>query len=376
MSVDPIYNGPSGYVGMLNNPISTVDPDGEDPVTLTAIAIAVAVSATSYTASIALSDGGFNNWDWGQFGTSVFVGAVSGAITFGIGTEFQSAIKAAASNSSKVAILKVAKVATHATFQGGLSAGQGGDFWTSFASGAVGGAVGLGTENLTGTAGHVTSIGSAMVLGGFTADATGGEFWKGAAVAGIVAGANDVAHKLGDTWLERTKKDQGRPPCPDCEQIARGLRSFFAEYFGEPGKRSGQFINDLKSIPSSGVIIIGPGGQRYEVDFGQGSAIGNIATLDLSDPDNFFNNLSLIQSQGKAAARDALIISYYDENPIYERNENGFRRYQPSKKHPGFYYSPFKEYRNSDNSPIFYKSKTYQDKQGRTVYSISPTNLE
>ena len=241
MSIDPVYNGPSGYVGMLNNPVSTVDPDGEDPVTLTAIAIAVAVSATSYTASIALSDGGFNNWDWGQFGTSVFVGAVSGAITFGIGTEFKSAIKAAASNSSKVAILKVAKVATHATFQGGLSAGQGGDFWTSFASGAVGGAVGLGTENLTGTAGHVTSIGSAMLLGGATAEFTGGEFWKGAAISGIVAGANDVAHRLGHNLEQRIRfrQAQKRGLIPvnlslnnAGERLLYNLREIYSDYQG------------------------------------------------------------------------------------------------------------------------------------------------
>jgi len=33
-----------------------------------------------------------------------------------------------------------------------------------------------------------------MLVGGFTAEATGGQFWKGAAIAGIVAGANHAAH--------------------------------------------------------------------------------------------------------------------------------------------------------------------------------------
>ncbi len=90
MSVDPIYNGPSGYVGMLNNPITTVDPDGQEPISITtAIIIGAAVSAATYTASIALSDGGFNNWDWGQFGQSVAIGAFSGAVTFGVGNSLQ-----------------------------------------------------------------------------------------------------------------------------------------------------------------------------------------------------------------------------------------------------------------------------------------------
>ena len=53
MSVDPVYNGPSGFVGMANNPINVIDPNGEDPITLTAVAIvaakAAAVSAVAYT---------------------------------------------------------------------------------------------------------------------------------------------------------------------------------------------------------------------------------------------------------------------------------------------------------------------------------------
>ncbi|MGD1961870.1 MAG: RHS repeat-associated core domain-containing protein [Fulvivirga sp.] len=198
MSVDPVYNGPSGFVGMANNPVSTIDPDGETP--LVAVAIAAAVSAVSYTASIALSDGGFNNWDWGQFGENVFIGAASGAITFGIGEYFKTVAEVGKLTTTTADILKTA---THATFQGGLSAAQGGDFLTAFASGAVGGIVGLGTEGLSGTGGDLATIGSSMLLGGATAEATGGEFWKGAAISGIVAGANHVAHRAAATPEER-----------------------------------------------------------------------------------------------------------------------------------------------------------------------------
>ena len=67
----------------------------------------------------------------------------------------------------------------------------------------MGGAVGLGTEGLNGTEGGIATIGSAMILGGATAELTGGEFWKGAVVSGIVAGANDVAHRLGEDMTER-----------------------------------------------------------------------------------------------------------------------------------------------------------------------------
>ena len=173
MSVDPVYNGPSGFVGMNNNPISTIDPNGEEPITIgVAIAIASAVSAVSYTASIALSDGVFNNWDWGQFAQGVVIGAASGAVTFGIGTGFDNLATAAveAGKASKVAIIEVGRLASHATFQGGLSAAQGGDFLSAFASGAAGGVVDLGTGGLEGTGGHIATIGSAMLLGGVTSD--------------------------------------------------------------------------------------------------------------------------------------------------------------------------------------------------------------
>ncbi|MGD1961859.1 MAG: hypothetical protein ACFB2Y_23595, partial [Fulvivirga sp.] len=136
---------------------------------------------------------------------SVAIGAASGAVTFGIGTGFDNLSTAAveAGKASKVAIIEAGRLATHATFQGGLSAAQGGDFWSAFASGAAGGLVGLGTEGLRGTGGDLATIGSAMLLGGFTSEAEGGDFWKGAAQAGIVARANAVAHRASETPEEK-----------------------------------------------------------------------------------------------------------------------------------------------------------------------------
>ena len=202
MSVDPVYNGPSGFVGMNNNPISTIDPNGEEPITLASLAIAAAIgagtSAVAYTASIALSDGGFNNWDWGQFGEGVAIGAFSGVMTFGIGEGFKTAAEVGKLTTTTADILKTA---THATFQGGLSVAQGGDFLTAFASGAVGGAVGTQAAKL----GNAATIGASMLMGGATAELSGGDFWKGATVAGIVAGANDVAHRIGMSREERAR---------------------------------------------------------------------------------------------------------------------------------------------------------------------------
>ena len=203
MSVDPIYNGPSGYVGMLNNPVATIDPDGKDPTggILTAVAIAAAIRGVSYTASIALSDGGFNNWDWGQFGQQVAIGAASAPITFGIGTAFEAAYGLDLTFGQQVL-----KSAVHAHIQGGIEHITGGDYLTGAPSGFVGGVVGGQAARL----GNGAAIGASMLLGGITAEATGGEFWRGGAVAGIVAGANDVAHRMTLSPAERAAREKQR----------------------------------------------------------------------------------------------------------------------------------------------------------------------
>jgi len=82
------------YAGMMNNPMLTIDPDGQLPFLVVAAAIVkiaatgAAINGEFYTASIAFSDGGFNNWSWGQFGKSAAMGAVSGVATAGIGKAF------------------------------------------------------------------------------------------------------------------------------------------------------------------------------------------------------------------------------------------------------------------------------------------------
>lgn len=113
---------------MANNPMTFTDPNGEDPFTA-AIIIGAIIGAASYTANVAFSEQGFDNWNWGQFVGSVGVGAVSGAFTYGIGDAF-----AGVSNG----FVKVGGSAlAHGTLQGGLSELQGGSFKNGFASGAL-----------------------------------------------------------------------------------------------------------------------------------------------------------------------------------------------------------------------------------------------
>lgn len=133
-----------------------------------------------------MSDGGFKNWNWGQFGKSVGLGALSGAVTAGIGN---------------MGIGNVfAKAYLHGFAQGSISTLGGGDFLQGFASGALGsfGAWGFGKllPNFAGSA--VGTIGFGALAGGIGAELTGGEFWKGAVTGGMVAGLNDVLHNVLD----------------------------------------------------------------------------------------------------------------------------------------------------------------------------------
>ena len=93
--VDPQDQFASPYLAMGNNPVMMVDPDGEFAFTAVLGPVGAVIDAalwgaviggSGYTASVAFSQGGFNNWDSGQFWKSVGVGAVSGMATAGIGS--------------------------------------------------------------------------------------------------------------------------------------------------------------------------------------------------------------------------------------------------------------------------------------------------
>ena len=76
---------------MGNVPVMGVDPDGNiaflaiGAVMLKGALIGAGINAAAYTASVAFSNDGFSNWNWGQFGNAVGMGALSGAATAGIG---------------------------------------------------------------------------------------------------------------------------------------------------------------------------------------------------------------------------------------------------------------------------------------------------
>ncbi len=67
---------------------------------------------------------------------------------------------------------------------------NGGDFWSGALSGAVGNVVGGLTEGLK----PGLRIGASALMGGISSELSGDNFWRGAAIGGIVAGANHLFH--------------------------------------------------------------------------------------------------------------------------------------------------------------------------------------
>ena len=114
---------------MGNVPVIGVDPDGDFAVLgsivlgkiIGSALIGAEINAAAYTTSVTFSSGGFSNWNWGQFGNAVGMGALSGAATAGIGQAFGSV-----GGIGK----ELGRASVHALSSGGISKLGGGDFWS------------------------------------------------------------------------------------------------------------------------------------------------------------------------------------------------------------------------------------------------------
>ena len=180
-------------------PTYGIDPDGNvaflaiGAVLLKGALIGAGINAAAYTASVAFSNGGFSNWNWGQFGSAVGRGALSGAATAGIGQAFGSV-----GSIGK----ELGRASAHALSSGGISRLGGGDFWSGAAAGGLGSATGSATHNFKP---HWQIAGSAL-SGGLGAELGGGDFLQGAAMGGIIAAINHSQDReLSDEQLAKLK---------------------------------------------------------------------------------------------------------------------------------------------------------------------------
>lgn len=209
-----------GYV--LNNPLKYIDPSGEEIVFGTAVIIGAAVAALTYTITALTADVPFTA---GGLIKSAAIGAFSSAVTFGIGE--------ATSTITNLVTRTAVQSLAHGTFQGFMSAAQGGDFMTGFASGSLsslaaslwsggdsirdngdftmsrtewGGFGGKFGQSTTG----ILTFGT--LAGGAGAALTKGNFWQGAVTGLIVSGLNHAVHSGNNKTKFSTNEEEGVVP--------------------------------------------------------------------------------------------------------------------------------------------------------------------
>jgi RHS repeat-associated protein len=187
-----------GYV--LNNPLKYTDPSGEEYGLGTAVIIGVAIAAITYTLTALTTDTPFSV---GGLVKASFIGAVSAAVTFGIGT--------AVSTLGNVYVETAMGAFLHGTFQGAMSGIQGGNFWQSFAAGAIASiaasaftfdgnvadnnSLGWG-DSVRNSTGGMIAFGT--IAGGAGASLSGGNFWQGAVTGLVVSGLNHAMHQMSE----------------------------------------------------------------------------------------------------------------------------------------------------------------------------------
>lgn len=191
-----------GYT--MNNPLMFNDPSGEIiPLLVAAILIGAAVGTASYLVAVTINimNGGDARVSLSGVLKSAFWGAVSGAVTFGIGSAFTSAVTGATQLAKSLGTAAfLVKAAAHGIAQGLLSMVQ--NHGAGFLSGAAAGFFGdLGATAWGAGAGKFASstvgtVAFGALSGGVGAELTGGNFWQGAVTGGIVAGLNASMHKI------------------------------------------------------------------------------------------------------------------------------------------------------------------------------------
>lgn len=188
-----------GYV--FNNPLLYVDPSGELGF-LAAVGIAVAVAIVTNGINNSINGTPF----WYGAGKAGTMGAISGAISFGIGT-------IATSTFTNTYSISTFQAAMHATTGGIMSEIEGGSFASGFASGAISSMVSSGIGFLGRSGGYwddncswstfgsrnsgllrAITLSSGGLSGGIGSSIAGGNFWKGMRQGLITSGLNHLAH--------------------------------------------------------------------------------------------------------------------------------------------------------------------------------------
>ncbi|MEN2436809.1 T6SS effector amidase Tae4 family protein, partial [Weeksellaceae bacterium A-14] len=199
-----------GYV--LNNPLMFNDPSGEFfqflalAIFWKAVGIGIAVGLASSVITAGLTGQQINI---GGILKSAFIGGISAAVTFGIGSIFTGTGGCITNIGIRLGKgMFYVQAGAHALAQGVLSVVQGQKFMSAVAGGFFGSLGASGWSAVMGSSGGAM-IAFGALAGGIGAELTGGNFWIGAIAGGIVAGLNHVAHSISngleseDTFAKR-----------------------------------------------------------------------------------------------------------------------------------------------------------------------------
>jgi RHS repeat-associated protein len=190
------------------NPLKFTDPSGNNP-----IIIGVAIGLAYYFADAIINHKPIN---LGGIMQTVVMSAFSSGVAFGIGEMTGTMFKALSTTCQQVARGAVQALA-HGTFQGGMSAIQGGNFWNGAAAGALSS---IAASTWPAVGGKFAKSGVGMIAfgtiaGGAGAALTGGNFWQGAVTGLIVSGLNHAMHQMdfeGSEEGDPTPKGKGGKP--------------------------------------------------------------------------------------------------------------------------------------------------------------------
>jgi len=236
------------YTYARNNPLMYTDPDGENPlvIALVAIGISAIMSATSYTISVATSPGGFQNWNWSDFGANMMIGIGQGILTSAIGGAFSSI---ATTNILGSIGVEIGRAGAHAAVGGLFSYIQGDNFWMGAAASGFSSLMGSATAGLPWWA----QIGASTITGGAVSKMTGGTFWEGAVNGFLVSVLNHACHPVeGDPSKSKDKLKENTQKGTFISGLATGLAGGAAENTiieaaGELGVSVKEFVKILKA---------------------------------------------------------------------------------------------------------------------------------
>lgn len=177
-----------GYV--LNNPLMFNDPSGEF-LQFLAIPIvkALVFAVVSYTATVLITGAKFNILN---LYSTIVMSLISAGITNVVGDVFSTATASVGNEALKSLV--------HAGVQGTLSFMQGGDFLTAAASAFLASFASYGYGKSIGNAANsgVGQVAFGMISGGVGSALTGGNFWDGVKIGGIVALFNHYSHRISE----------------------------------------------------------------------------------------------------------------------------------------------------------------------------------